>query len=305
MGNNPISMIDPTGGWSAAEAWDQGFDNAADAAFYHSFDGNHFDRDFENYENKMSNYQSYSDDLHEYWDEKDKYDKEMKDKTGKSEPSFDGKKKKYPNQPTKPERSFAEGLTDSYPFHQAVRDGMQAFADDPFEATWDGVTETAGALADLTNYYVGMASTLVGMTNNPYANQFNNFNNLSDYDKGKFYGGLTSQVFAAIALVKLSGITKIPGMKNGGYGPLGMDGVKLGSYNLDLMYSNPNSKGVTIFSLKQPKPSGNVLRLDYGKYDKIEGMGFHLHTRGIMFGIDMGKTSTQRSIIPPFKVLGK
>ena len=109
MGNNPISMIDPTGGWSAAEAWDQGFDNAADAAFYHSFDGNHFDRDFENYENKMSNYQSYSDDLHEYWDEKDKYDKEMKDKTGKSELSFDGKPKKYPTEPTKPERSFADG----------------------------------------------------------------------------------------------------------------------------------------------------------------------------------------------------
>lgn len=89
----------------------------------------------------------------------------------------------------------------------------------------------------------------------------------------------------------------------GGFGPFGANGLVIKNYRIDLLYSNPNSAGGTIFSLKQMTKGGNLIRLDYGKFDKIPGIGFHLHTRGVMFGVDLGKTTVQRSVFPPFKPL--
>jgi hypothetical protein len=92
-------------------------------------------------------------------------------------------------------------------------------------------------------------------------------------------------------------------LKNGDYGPFGTGGLNIGSYRIDLLYKNPNASGFSVFSLKQTTNSGNLIRLDYGTFDKIGGIGLHFHTRGTMLGVNLGNTTTQRSVMPPFKPL--
>lgn len=109
--------------------------------------------------------------------------------------------------PAKPEgKSFADGLANSYPFHEAVRANLAAFADDPFQAVWDGVKGIATTAADATNYAVGMGSHMLGFDNNMYANQYNSYANASSYDQGVKFGSLTSQIVGGVVAFEGLGI---------------------------------------------------------------------------------------------------
>lgn len=89
-------------------------------------------------------------------------------------------------------------------------------------------------------------------------------------------------------------------LKNG-FGPFGEQGLKLGTYRLDMLYRNPSS-GLghgTLFSLKQVKNGGNLLRWDYGNLHS-GGTGWHSTFRFNIRNVQYG-SSAQRSWAAPFK----
>jgi RHS repeat-associated protein len=119
---------------------------------------------------------------------------------------------------TSANKSFVKGVQDSYPFHYMVEDKLNAFADDPFGSTWNGIKNTVFGGVDLFNYYIGMGSAnVLGATDNHYAdtyyainNKIDNFINSSPYDKGVTVGNIASGTLATIAVADLVGINKLP-----------------------------------------------------------------------------------------------
>ncbi|MDV3662134.1 hypothetical protein CMU70_16940 [Elizabethkingia anophelis] len=85
----------------------------------------------------------------------------------------------------------------------------------------------------------------------------------------------------------------------GGAGVFGLDGLKIGGYRLNLLYSNPGAgEGAgTIFSLKQMKQGGALFRWDYGVMHSTNEMGLHSTIRFYWNGVKYGSTA-QRTWYP-------
>jgi hypothetical protein len=99
-----------------------------------------------------------------------------------------------------------------------VEDQLNAFADDPFGSTWDGIKGTVSGAASVAGYYVGMVGSRFGFSGNFFTNSYSNINNKIDnfvnsssYNKGVTIGNVASGALATFAVADLIGA----GFKNG------------------------------------------------------------------------------------------
>ena len=117
------------------------------------------------------------------------------------------------------------------------------------------------------------------------------------YDKA-LYGTLKAGVQVAVAIETGSwmfslarvGFRAVPWFAlRGGYGLLGKNGLKVGTYKIEAIYMNKT--GGTIFSIKQQMKGGNLLRWDYGPLHGSSGLGLHSTFRFNIGGKVYGSTA--------------
>ena len=87
---------------------------------------------------------------------------------------------------------------------------------------------------------------------------------------------------------------------NNGNGVFGQDGLKIGDYKINSFYASKTPGAGTIFSIKQSKLGGNLLRFDYGPmHSSPSDFGYHSTFRFNINNATYGSTA-QYPMYAPF-----
>jgi hypothetical protein len=137
--------------------------------------------------------------------------------------------------------------------------------------------------------YVGVSEAKALQSTIPFAQKLNKIQNT-------IYAISGAVQISKVVLTKLAQSGALFSI-NGGYGIQG----KIGNYKYDLLYSNATgTPGGSLFSFKQMKNGGNMIRIDYGKFHNPSGeLGWHSTFRYNILGKTYG-SGAQYPVTAPF-----
>jgi RHS repeat-associated protein len=184
-------------------------------------------------------------------------------------------------------------LNNKQTFYRTGGHNIKGYLDDRYALAANAPTWLLDYYASKSND-IGVKSAIAYQSDVPFAAGLGKVMNAA-YTVTGIYGVARFSLAAALE----SKTINVFGM-NGGYGLFGKNGLSVGAYKIEALYSNRvGVPGGTLLSIKQIERGGNLLRWDYGASHITNEMSIHSSFRINILGNKFGSTN-QYSPWAPF-----